>query len=198
MTNKNLILFFIKYPEKGKVKTRLAADIGEEKATELYKLFILTILKTLTSLPHDIRICFTPKDKEEQLKQWLGNQHDYYAQQGGDLGKRMTDAFENACKENYEKVLVIGSDSPDLTEKIFSEAFEALNKHDAVIGPTFDGGYYLLGFRKETFYSGVFDGIEWSTERVFEETMGKLKTYNCEIHVLKKLRDVDTKKDMVI
>jgi rSAM/selenodomain-associated transferase 1 len=190
------LLFFLKNPEKGKVKTRLASALGEEKAVKLYKRFMLEMLSTLNRGTFLFYLCFYPGDSLETLKKWLGEEYLYMAQYGGDLGERMENCFMEAFAMNFKRVVLIGSDIPDLPLEFIEEAFTSLKEKDAVIGPSLDGGYYLIGFNDNKFSPQVFKGIPWSKERVFEETMKILSKEGLTVHTLKPLRDIDTIVDL--
>jgi rSAM/selenodomain-associated transferase 1 len=192
------LLFFMKYPERGRVKTRLAASMGDERALELYKRFLLNILSTLNKGTFLFYLCFYPADALENLRKWLGGDYLYMSQQGEDLGERMKNGFMEAFDSGFKRVLLIGSDIPGLPLEFIEEAFASLKEKDAVIGPSLDGGYYLIGFRDKKFSPQVFKGILWSTERVFEETMKILEREGSTIHTLKPLRDIDTIDDLRI
>ena len=153
------VLLFVKLPVKGRVKTRLAADIGPEAALRLYESFVLDTLGMLEGLKQPVRICFDPAGTEAQCKRWLGKHYSYVAQVGRDLGQRMKNAFIHSFDEGFEKVVLIGSDIPDLPGSFLHEALEALESSEAVIGPSNDGGYYLIGFSQEAFLPVAFDGI---------------------------------------
>ncbi len=99
---------------------------------------------------------------------------------------------------NFKRVVLIGSDIPDLSLEFIEEAFTSLQEKDAVIGPSLDGGYYLIGFKKETFSPRVFEGIRWSTESVFEKTLEVLEREGLTVHTLQPLRDIDTVGDLRI
>ena len=202
MTRRNMklddrcLLFFMKSPEKGKVKSRLAAVIGDEPAQKLYKEFATQMLSTLQKGDFPFHVCFYPKDALKALKDWLGDQHHYIPQKGKDLGERMRNGFIEAFELGFKRVVLIGSDIPDLPLELIEEAFTSLREKDAVIGPAFDGGYYLIGFRGRTFSPKVFDGMAWGTESVFEDTMKVLKQLNQRIHTLPFRRDIDTLEDL--
>ena len=190
------LLFFIKNPERGKVKTRLASALGEEQAVKLYKRFMLEMLSTLNRGTFLFYLCFYPGDSLENLKKWLGEEYLYMAQYGRDLGERMENCFMEAFAMNFKRVVLIGSDIPDLPLEVIEEAFTSLKEKDVVIGPSLDGGYYLIGFNDKKFSPQVFKGIPWSKERVFEETMKILEREGLTVHSLKPLRDIDTIEDL--
>jgi len=186
----------MKYPEEGQVKTRLAKDIGERMAFELYKNFVLDVLSTLERLGINLRGCFYPEDSREKLVKWLGEQYCYAPQRGTDLGERMKNGFLQAFDEGYSRLIIIGSDIPDLPGDFINEAFSSLKRGDVVIGPALDGGYYLIGFRNDTFLPKAFEGITWSTDTVFRETMDILAKSGRKIHILPEWGDVDMLSDL--
>jgi rSAM/selenodomain-associated transferase 1 len=190
------LLFFIKNPERGKVKTRLISAVGAETAVRLYKRFLLEMLSTLNRGTFLFYLCFYPADALEDLRNWLGEDYLYLPQQGENLGERMKNGFMEALAMDFKRVVLIGSDIPGLPLEFIEEAFTSLEEKDAVIGPSFDGGYYLIGFRDKTFSPGAFKGIPWSTGRVFEETMKILKHGGLTVHTLPPRRDIDTIEDL--
>jgi rSAM/selenodomain-associated transferase 1 len=194
--NDALILFFMKYPEPGEVKTRLAESIGSDKAAQLYRTFILDLLGKLESARLPFAICFYPERKKELLMEWLGEGYQYIPQRGVDLGERMAAAFLEAFAGGDSRVILMGGDFPDLPQAFLEEALGALNTHDAVIGPAMDGGYYVIGFRKETFIQQAFEGIDWSTEGVFRQTLSILKAHRRRVYVLPVWNDIDTIEDL--
>ncbi len=192
------VLFFVKNPEKARVKTRLASAIGDKMAVMLYKRFLLEMLSTLNRGTFLFYVCFHPEDSLKDLKNWLGEDYLYMPQIGENLGEKMKNAFIEAFSMNFKRVLLIGSDIPDLPLEFIEEAFQSLDEKDAVIGPSVDGGYYLIGFKDKTFLPRVFEKIPWSTDRVFGETMMILEHQRLSVHTLQPLRDIDTVKDLPI
>jgi rSAM/selenodomain-associated transferase 1 len=190
------LLFFIKNPEKGKVKTRLASTVGDEIAVKQYRRFLLEMLSTLNRGTFLFYLCFQPEDSLNDLKRWLGDDYLYIPQQGEDLGEKMKNGFIDAFAMNFKRVVLIGSDIPELPLEFIEEAFTSLRDKDVVIGPSFDGGYYLIGFKDKNFSHRLFKGIPWSTKRVFEETMKVLKQEGLTVHTLQPLRDIDTIDDL--
>jgi len=192
------LLFFIKNPKKGKVKTRLASAIGDEMAVKLYRRFLFEMLATLNRGTFLFYLCFYPGDSLNDLKDWLGDHYLYAPQRGENLGERMKNGFMEAFSMNFKRVVLIGSDIPDLPLEFIEEAFNSLGEKDAVIGPAVDGGYYLIGFRDKTFSPKVFERIPWSTEKVFEETMKVLKQEQRTVYTFPPLRDIDTVEDLKV
>lgn len=184
----NKLIIFIKNPVKGKVKTRLAATIGDEKALEVYLKLIDYTLNLAKTLNVEVNLFFSDLVISDYP---FSKKH---LQKGNDLGEKMKNAFEKCFDEGGKNVVIIGTDCAELTKKIIDEAFEKLNNDSAVIGPALDGGYYLLGMNQ--FYPTIFDGIEWSTSTVFKETKMILMKENIPLAILPVLRDIDTEEDL--
>ncbi len=178
------------------MKSRLASVIGDEPAAKLYRDFIMQMLSNFKTGDFRLYICFHPKSALKGLKEWLGNKHHYIPQKGKELGERMRNGFIEAFSMGHKSVVLIGSDIPDLPLEFVEEAFTSLKKKDAVIGPALDGGYYLIGFKDKTFSPQVFDGMAWSTDTVFDETMQALKKLRRKVHTLPYQRDIDTVEDL--
>lgn len=196
IAGKPVLLLFVKAPIRGRVKSRLAAAIGEDAAVELYENFILDILERMEESGYPIRIFVYPPDSVELVSSWLGKERVCVPQTGNDLGERMEQALKQAFSEGWERAVLIGSDLPDLPSDVICGAFAALDANDAVIGPAADGGYYLIGFNARLFPAGLFHGILWSTETVFQKTQDLLRAAGLRIHVLPQWHDVDTVDDL--
>jgi hypothetical protein len=195
MSDKKCIVLFIKSPEKGMVKSRLAKDINEDRARALYTNFVLDLLKTLEACRYHLKLCFYPSHALDAVSAWLGERYSYMPQQGKNLGERMENAFRKTFSEGFEKVLLIGSDVPDLTCSLINKAY-AFDQYDAVLGPSPDGGYYLIGFKYDTFAPEIFKGIPWGTDRVFRDTMDIFRKNNYRVHILRAKRDIDRLEDL--
>lgn len=165
-------------------------------AVKLYRRFLLEMLSTLNRGTFLFYLCFYPGDSLNDLKHWLGDHYLYTPQIGENLGERMKNGFMEAFAMGFKSVVLIGSDIPDLPLEFIEEAFTSLKEKDAVIGPSLDGGYYLIGFKDKTFSSQVFKGIPWSKERVFEQTTKILEREGLTVHSLKPLKDIDTIEDL--
>ena len=194
--DRNCILFFVKSPEQGKVKRRLAASLGETVAAALYTSFVVDALATLDTCGARVVVCFSPPEARKSVVAWLGQHYAYMVQRGGDLGQRMKNGFIDAFDRRFQQVIIVGSDIPDLPGNVIEEAFESLMKRDAVLGPSFDGGYYLIGFRRDTFTPRAFEGIGWGTETVFQETIDRFRTKGLSLHTLPTWNDIDTLPDL--
>ena len=196
MSHNQCIIIFAKAPVKGHVKTRLATDMDEADVVNLYRYFVLDVLYKIksTGLPH--KIFYDPPGTEALMADWLGANNDFVLQKGKNLGERMENAFMKLFINNITRAVIIGTDSPDLPEAYILDAFSGLEKNDAVIGPAVDGGYYLIGFNKDSIIPEVFANMPWGTDTVFEKTMAILNKRNLSVRVLPKWRDVDTIDDL--
>lgn len=192
----SLLLVFVKFPEPGRVKTRLAASVGPEKAAEIYRKMVGAVLDALPA-GQRVRILYDAFRPEPDYRAWLQHpalaEAEFSSQCEGTLGDRLTAAFAEAFREGWQKVGVIGSDCVDLTPELYAKAWSALDESDVVIGPTFDGGYYFLASRMEV--RSLFTGIAWSSEQVYEQTLAAAHAADWSVTPLKKLHDVDTLAD---
>jgi len=191
---KNAHILFLKYPEAGRVKTRLAKDIGADKAAEFYRLLTESIIMSCAVPDIDMLLFIEPYERLADFQAWLGDDMKFYPQTNGDLGKRMYEALRVAMKEGYDNCIITGSDIPQLNSDVIHEALEKMQ--DAVIGKSYDGGYYLIGFRKETLTDAVFTDMEWSTESVFTETMLRFENAGLKTAETYTLSDIDDINDL--
>lgn len=187
----NILLIFIRNPQLGKVKTRLAQTLGDEEALRIYHILLeKTRLAALGSAAQR-RLFYS--DAVTSGDGWSESDFEKSVQHGGDLGARMADAFQRAFAAGAARVLIIGSDCPELTGMLLDDAFACLHRDDFVLGPAPDGGYYLLGMR--AFEPSVFEGIAWSTESVCAATLEKIRILGKTCALLPELSDVDTETD---
>lgn len=188
----NTIIVFAKNPEWGKVKTRLAATIGNDKALEAYKLLVKHTESVIESTNIPVAVYFTTHIDEQELFCFAsGKKH---IQIAGDLGAKMKQAFEEQFNAGHNKVVIVGTDCYELRKEHLIQAFKALNTNDVVIGPANDGGYYLLGMN--SYIPALFDGIHWSTETVLDETITVMKKLNKQYTLLETLVDVDNEDEL--
>lgn len=190
------VVLFVKYPEIGNVKSRLTSQIDDGLTVELYKSFILDHISTLRKIKTSLIICVQPGDKLEEFDKWLGADYSYIPQRGSDLGEKLKNAFRDTFSQGFKEAIVMASDSPDLPESVLLEAHRELKIHDVVIGPTIDGGYYLIGFKNTSFLPETFEDIRWSTSVVFKQTIEKFNKKGYNFHILPLWRDVDTFDDL--
>jgi len=193
MSEGDRLLLFVKSPQAGQVKTRLGASIGFAEAADAYRRLTHSVLR---SLPPEVslRVCFAPDDAGPAVEAWLrpalSSPATFHPQGEGDLGERLARAFAEARAAGAERIIVIGSDCIDLSPALLRDAFARLATDDAVLGPSTDGGYYLLGLRQDA--PSLFRGIAWSTEQVLAQTLAALGELGWSHSLLPPLTDVDT------
>jgi rSAM/selenodomain-associated transferase 1 len=190
--NKSLIIIFVKNPQLGKVKTRLAATIGAEAALEVYIKLVEHTNAITATLPIDKIVYYS--DFMDDYDLFENHLYQKSVQEGVDLGVRMDRAFDASFASGYEKVAIIGSDCYELTREIILDAFNKLGDSQAVVGPAKDGGYYLLGMT--AMYSRLFRGKKWSTSDVMLDTLLDLKKMDIKYRLLPTLSDVDFEEDL--
>ncbi|MEM1328276.1 MAG: TIGR04282 family arsenosugar biosynthesis glycosyltransferase [Bacteroidota bacterium] len=189
---RNALLIFIKNPQLGKAKTRIAQTVGDEKALEIYRELLMHTRQVTQQV--DARRLLYYSQFVDHEDDWSNTHFQKKMQTAGDLGNRMQAAFQTAFTKN-DKVVIIGSDCADLSADLVEQAFRALDTHDFVIGPATDGGYYLLGMN--AFHPEVFANIEWSSEKVLPDTLSIIKTNDWNVHLLPALTDIDHWADWV-
>ena len=188
---KRALIVFQKNPEPGHVKTRLAKDIGYEKATEIYIFLLAHTHQQVQKVNADIFVYFQGGINENYVvlpRYYLAHQDE------GDLGKKMEAAFVEIFNYGYQEVLIIGSDCYQLDNTIIEDGFRALADHDLVIGPAEDGGYYLLGMKK--FNPFLFRNMPWSTSSIYKLTSEEANLHGMKVYTLPTLRDIDTIDDL--
>ena len=185
------LIIFIKNPETGKVKTRLAKDIGNENALTIYKHLLAHTRKIAIEVKANRFLFYA--EKISLRDDWPESDFKKFVQQGDDLGLRMLNAFEKAFL-NSQKVIIIGSDCMELTPDIIEKAFLELNNHDFVIGPAKDGGYYLLGMKVTE--HRLFQNKKWSTQTIAADTLKDISDLNKTCYILTQLSDIDTIEDL--
>lgn len=189
---KKALIIFVRNPEWGKVKTRLAKDIGEEKTLSVYS-YLLKITHDLArSIGADKFVYYA--DTVITNDSWENDQFIKRVQEGNDLGERMMAAFSSLFKQGYTKVIIIGSDCPELTVSLVEEAYQKLDRNEVVIGPATDGGYYLLGMTQ--LIPKLFRNKKWSTAAVFKDTVNDVAHSGKNCFVLPILSDIDTAEDL--
>lgn len=188
----------VKAPINGEVKTRLIEKIGEYHSTELYKRFLLDIVEKISEIDTPTIIYYTPESELENLISLLGNSNKYIHQKGEDLGERLLNGFKYTKKLGYKSAIALATDVPDLPTDIINESINSIKEYGAVIGPSPDGGYYLIGLKNECLDEDLFSGIEWGTDSVFERTIKKLDDKNIKTNILKPWLDIDTYEDLKI
>ncbi len=185
------LIIFVRNPELGKVKTRLASTIGNEKALAIYRQLLDHTLAITKNIAAKKYVFYAGAIAKKDM--WKEAGYHQLLQKEADLGEKMFDAFKTLFSKNHNKVIIIGSDCIELTEAIIQEAFHQLNTNDVVIGPANDGGYYLLGMRK--LCAELFENKQWSNDTVYQATINNFKELRLSNYVLPVLIDVDTEED---
>ena len=188
----NLLLIFVKNPQLGKVKTRLATTVGEQEALRIYLKLLDRTQQVTLPLPFDKTVCYTPEVIIDDL--WDSEHYRKTRQSDGDLGERMQQAFAAGFNQGYQRICIIGSDCYELSTPLIEQAFAQLDTHDAVIGPSTDGGYYLLGMNQ--LHPTLFKDKAWSTANVKENTTRDFNQLGLRWFELPTLTDVDEADDL--
>ena len=194
------VIVFAKNPIPNQVKTRLVPMLSPEEAATLYKAFLIDECEALSKLVGvDLIVAYTPPEAELDLQVLIGDDTIYTPQKGTDLGERLTAAAQWAAAQGYTKILLVGSDSPTLPISYISEAFTQLDSRDIAIGPSTDGGYYLIGFSTlniKITVPSVFEDIAWSTANVFRQTLARIRSVKATVGLLPPWYDIDTAEDL--
>ncbi len=190
------IIVFIRYPEAGKVKTRLGDSLGGSFTAGLYRNFVRDILEKLRHFREKTVIYYTPAEMEDGMKKWLGGSYSFFPQKGKNIGEKMKNAFIEQFKEGFKNLVLIGSDIPHIPPAWIKRAFFLVNKRGAVLGPARDGGYYLIGFESLKFLPEAFDGIDWSGPSVLRSTMAVFDKSSLKPGLLPVMSDIDNPSDL--
>lgn len=190
---KEALILFLKYPDRGKVKTRLADILGEDVTYELYHCFLADI----ATMIRDVRA--------EKIIVSSGNNGLSFPdfpdipclrQRGNNIGERMFNAFGDVFDLGFERCVLMGSDIPDLPVRLIDNAFEKLNSADIVLGPGSDGGYYLMGCTRSTLSPSLFSDIPWSTSHVLSATLKRARDTELTCKQLEQWSDIDNVDDL--
>ena len=190
METKNALIIFTRNPELGKVKTRLAAIIGNQSALEIYKLLINHTVRITSTINADKYVFYS--ENIQQNDEWNPAVFTKKLQNGEDLGERMKNAFNLLFKKGYQKIVIVGSDIYELDSQDIDDSFIALKKSPFVIGPAKDGGYYLLGMTQLN--NKIFENKNWGMKTVFNDTIIDLKENA--VALLSKKNDIDIYDDI--
>jgi len=187
LVTRRAIIVFLRVPELGKVKTRLAATLGDDRALAIYQQLTAMTMDVIQESTADILLFYYPEVPPEVP--YAGHA---YQQMGSDLGEKIAHAFSQAFLA-HDHVLIVGTDCPYLTPKEIDQAFLALERSEVVIGPAIDGGYYLLGLSSPT--PSLFMNIDWSTDQVLSQTVAKARSMGFSFELLNELSDIDNEED---
>jgi uncharacterized protein len=186
------LIIFTRYPTPGAVKTRLIPAVGAVGAAMLHRQMTENTLCKARELRTRIAVHFDGSDRQ-QMADWLGTDLVYQSQGAGDLGVRMDRSITSAC-QSADRVVLIGTDCPELTTEILAQAFELLLERELVLGAALDGGYYLIGMRQPQ--PELFVDVDWGTDRVLQQTIDIAKRLNLSIGYLPTLADIDRPEDL--
>lgn len=188
-------------PEPGRVKTRLAREVGDEKALAFYKSFVGASMSAAgvwsDRVPgREVWITYYPEDKKNLVEAWLGCDRIFLAQSGANLGRRMASAMSRAFDRGGVKAVILGTDIPQVRPDHIEQAFADLDSHDLVLGPSLDGGYWLIGAGQDRFTPAIFKGMNWGRPSVFADTITLCRKCDLTWAELEPLQDVDTLADL--
>jgi uncharacterized protein len=186
----NRLIVMTKYPEPGRTKTRLIPALGADGAAELHRKLGLHTVDQVRSYQPEIRYA---GGNQDLMQNWLGD-FNYVHQGDGDLGDRMNRAFVEAFDQGCDRIVMIGTDCPAIDLALVDRAFEALERTDVVFGPAMDGGYYLIGLRRQI--PELFCGIAWSTDSVLRDSLEVLERLQIQSLLLEVLPDIDRPEDL--
>jgi rSAM/selenodomain-associated transferase 1 len=187
----NALIIFIKNPQLGKVKTRLASTVGDANALHIYKQLLKHTHKIANAV-NAKRFLFYD-ESVDLCDEWENECFSKHLQTGNTLGEKMNNAFDEILSK-FEKAVIVGSDCFDISATIINEAFHLLDDNDTVIGPATDGGYYLIAMKKMQPF--LFKNIEWSTSQVLKQTMAVCENQNLTYCLLPILSDIDIEEDL--
>lgn len=195
---KKALILMTRIPIPGKTKTRLMRILSAEQCAELHRAFLMDLFLLFNNLKDsvDIYLTYTPEDSFNLITGLVPEYIKVFPQRGETLGDRMRNAIEDVLNRGYDCTCLMGSDIPQVSQNSILEAFKKLEEKDCVIGPTFDGGYYLIGMKEMN--KEVFDGkLKWGNKTVLEGTMDILNSCELMVALCDKYRDIDTKEDLI-
>jgi len=195
-SNSSIVALFVRVPVPGRVKTRLASDLGDEGACSLYRSMVADILSNIMVCSYPIYLFHDGKDDSELPEEWIAGSSRVIHQEGDSIGERMAAAFEQCFAEDNEQVLLVGSDIPGLDNQVIFEASKALESHDVAIAPAADGGYCLIAMKRGSYRPNVFQDVPWSSDQVLRATLERCRNSNLGVTLLKTLQDIDTIEDL--
>ncbi len=198
MTSSRAIIIMTRYPEPGRVKTRLIPALGAASAALLHQRMVehtMLTVRGFTLVFPTVIFVFFHGGSEVLMASWLGDEAEYSPQADGNLGDKMRAAFHAVFNRGFKAVTMIGSDCPAIDSHILRQAFSSLAQADMVVGPSVDGGYYLLGLKQV--YDQLFEGIGWGSNEVLTQTLSAARNQRITVNCLPELRDIDRPEDLV-
>lgn len=196
------IIIFSRYPRAGRVKTRLIPHLGSKGAVGLHTcLAEQTLARAREAIglrPALLSLWYTGASRR-QMTNWLGSALPLIPQQGKNLGERMDSAFQASWAKGLQRAVLIGTDCPALTPALIVKALSDLEQHDLVLGPARDGGYYLIGLRRDLApgaQDSLFQDIDWGTDTVYRQTLARAAAAKLTTFTLQELHDIDRPEDL--
>jgi rSAM/selenodomain-associated transferase 1 len=190
------LILFMKAPRLGQVNTRLQPELMPEESLMLYRAMVEDTVSQFDDVGFcDVKIFFYPQDAKDEMEHWLGDHFEYFPQHGADLGEKLHNAIAEMLNQKYDKVVLVGSDIPTLDSTTIVRAFTNLNDYDVALGPSKDGGYYLIGMKKP--YPTLFQEMDWSTSIVLQQTIQKARQAQLDIVQLEVKSDIDSYDEVV-
>lgn len=187
------VALFVRPPVPGRVKTRLAASIGAELACWLYRAMVADALQAIRASGLPLHLFVAGLEHANLPRSWLRAATRVWPQGTGDIGVRMAAAFAACFAQGMSRMLLAGSDLPDLDARVLTAAAGALSTHEVVLAPAEDGGYGLIGLRRQHVPPALFTDIPWSTDQVLIRTLARCDACNLRVQLLSSLRDIDTR-----
>lgn len=191
------LILMTRVPIPGKTKTRLMKVLTGEECAEIHRCFLLDLFEVFNKISDKVHIyiTYTPKNSLYLMNDIIPDFIDNYPQDGDSLGIRMNNAIQKLLNKGYSRVVLIGSDIPDIQQEDIENAYDILENKDICLGPTRDGGYYLVGMKKNC--SDIFnDALKWGNKTVFESTLSILNSLGLSVGLTRKLNDIDEKEDI--
>jgi hypothetical protein len=192
------LILMSRVPKPGKTKTRLMEIFSGEQCANIHKAFLLDLFNVFSAIKEeiDIYLTYTPEEHFHMMEDMIPSFIKCFPQRGETLGIKMANAIQEVLDKGYDEVVLMGSDIPSMQPREIIESFELLKDNDICIGPTLDGGYYLIGMKR--LYKQLFTGdLKWGHKSVLECTLGISNKLGLKVGLAKKHRDIDTKEDLV-
>ncbi len=191
----DLCIIFSRYPRPGSSKTRLIPYLGRQGAADLQRRMTEKLAAESAGLAGQVHVELAMAGAgQNEMAAWLGSQLPWQKQVGADLGERMSFAFDQGFRRGYQRVVVVGADCPAVSTAVLAQAFSALEQEELVLGPTSDGGYYLIGLRSPR--PDFFENISWGSDQVLDQTLAVASKAGLQAVLLASLSDVDRPEDV--
>ena len=191
-----VVAIFVRHPVPGQVKTRLAHDLGDEAACELYRAMVADCIAAVRACALPLFLFHDGQDTAGLPPEWIGGAITVFRQEGISLGERISAAFERSFAAGVTGMILTGSDIPGIDAGLLRSAQESIDLDDAVFAPALDGGYCLVASKRDRFNSKIFRGIPWSTSRVLDATVAACTAHGVSYRLLEPRQDIDTMDDL--